>query len=602
MALVDNGRLVFSVEMEKLDGNHRYASLEDLRQVTRVLLDFGYNVSDVDRFVLDGWHPNHMVHLTDDGLVLDASHENGDKLLCRHPSARRVSLAHYRSDGDLMARSQGRALGVDYVSYCHYAGHVAGGYATSLFARSGASSYVLCWDGAMVPFLYHVDGDTRAVRVVAQLSSLIGMAYFMLAGTQPPFDVPVPFPQTLGLSGKIMAYVAVGSPEPRILAELEALHRRALLDVYGTTDPARVQQDETTFRALVEQFRAAIADLPEDMLSDDVLAAIHTYLGEHVRRALREAVEADGQVSRNLCLVGGCALNIKWNRSIRESGWFDDVWVPPFPNDSGSAIGAACCELLRTRAWLEWDVYAGPHLGDGELNAGWTQMLCSVEQLARLLHDDAQPILYLDGRAELGPRALGHRSILAPATDPRMTSHLNEIKAREQYRPVAPICLAHRASEVFEPGTPDPYMLFDHVVRAEWQDRVPAVCHLDGTARLQTVDAGQEPRIFALLSAYERLSGIPLLCNTSANDLGRGFFPDVASAMRWGRIPRIWSAGTLYERTGESRTGSPEGGQGRKSALETPQHRRKLGPVQTISSNTSNAGLRPTGSSWSRFS
>lgn len=540
--------------MEKLDGNHRYASLEDLRQVTKVLSDFGYDVAQIDRFVLDGWHPNHLLHCTGDGLVLDASHEDGEELIRRHPSAKRISLGPYRSDGDLVARTRGRALGVDYISYCHYAGHVVGGYATSSFARSGKSSYVLCWDGAMVPFLYHVDASTRAVREVAQLSSLIGMSYFMLAATQPPFDVPVPFPKTLGLSGKIMAYVAVGSPQLRILAEIEARHRRALLDVYGTTDPARGQQDETALRALVEHLSAAIADLPADNLPDDVLAAIHTYLGEHVRRALGEAVEADRHASRNLCLVGGCALNIKWNRAIRESGWFDDVWVPPFPNDSGSAIGAACCELLRTRAWLDWDVYAGPELGVAQLNAGWTQRPCSVRQLAQLLHDNARPIVYLDGRAELGPRALGHRSILAPATNPRMISLLNEIKSREQYRPVAPICLEHRASDVFEPGTPDPYMLFDHTVREEWRACVPAVCHLDGTARVQTVNASQEPRLFALLSAYELLSGIPLLCNTSANDLGRGFFPDVASAMRWGRISQIWSAGVLYERSG-----TPEG-------------------------------------------
>ena len=132
-----------------------------------------------------------------------------------------------------------------------------------------------------------------------------------------------------------------------------------------------------------------------------------------------------------------------------------------------------------------------------------------------------------------------------------MKDLLNTIKGREAYRPVAPICLAEAATQVFDPGTSDPHMLFDHVVRPEWRQRVPAICHLDGTARVQTVTADQERDLFALLSAYERLSGIPLLCNTSANDHGRGFFPDVASAMRWGRVPRIWSSGSIYEYEGD---------------------------------------------------
>lgn len=90
-------------------------------------------------------------------------------------------------------------------------------------------------------------------------------------------------------------------------------------------------------------------------------------------------------------------------------------------------------------------------------------------------------------------------------------------------------------------------MLFDHVVRPEWVARIPAVVHLDGTARLQTVSTVDEPDLALVLAEYLRLSGIPVLCNTSANFNGRGFFPDVASAMEWGQVDRIWSAGVLYQ-------------------------------------------------------
>jgi len=90
-------------------------------------------------------------------------------------------------------------------------------------------------------------------------------------------------------------------------------------------------------------------------------------------------------------------------------------------------------------------------------------------------------------------------------------------------------------------------MLFEHDVRAEWKSKVPAVCHEDGTARVQTVNREQNPTLFHLLVEFERVSGIPLLCNTSANSPGNGFFPDLSSATAWGKVRYVWSAGHLYE-------------------------------------------------------
>jgi carbamoyltransferase len=185
-------------------------------------------------------------------------------------------------------------------------------------------------------------------------------------------------------------------------------------------------------------------------------------------------------------------------------------------------------------------------LVDSPVPDGWRTASCDERQLAQLLHTEGEPVVVLSGRAELGPRALGNRSILAPATDPGMKAHLNAIKSRADYRPVAPICLADRAPEVFAPGTPDPYMLFEHRMRPGWAERVPAVVHLDGTARLQTIGADNHTATARILAAYAEISGVPVLCNTSANFEGRGFFPDVASAARWGGTGRIWSEGVLY--------------------------------------------------------
>jgi carbamoyltransferase len=120
------------------------------------------------------------------------------------------------------------------------------------------------------------------------------------------------------------------------------------------------------------------------------------------------------------------------------------------------------------------------------------------------------------------------------------------MKDRAHYRPVAPICLSARAAEVFTPGNSDPYMLFEHRPRPGWAARIPAVLHLDGTARLQTIDASAGSPAGRILEHYAALSGIPVLCNTSANFSGRGFFPDVASATRWGQANYVWSDGRLY--------------------------------------------------------
>jgi carbamoyltransferase len=165
-----------------------------------------------------------------------------------------------------------------------------------------------------------------------------------------------------------------------------------------------------------------------------------------------------------------------------------------------------------------------------------------------VLHKTGEPVVLLHGRAELGPRALGGRSIIAPAADPAMKQRLNDIKKREHYRPVAPICLAEHAPGIFSPGTPDPYMLFDHEIRPDWRDQIPAVIHLDGTARLQTVGPSDDPMLRELLAVYHDLSGIPVLCNTSANLHGSGFFPDVASALNWGKVRYVWTGGILHEK------------------------------------------------------
>jgi carbamoyltransferase len=342
----------------------------------------------------------------------------------------------------------------------------------------------------------------------------------------------------LSVAGKVMAYIALGT----VREELMGMFKEAYQTYY-------LEPVKEVARKFSDQIKRSVHGL--GVTDEDILASFHIFLERMLIENLKEKLmgwRVPGP--KNLCFVGGCALNIKWNSAIRNSGLFDHVWVPPFTNDTGSAIGTACCALFKKTEIqsLEWDVYKGPRLSASDPGQGWAQRPCTIEALAELLHVKNEPVVFLHGRSEVGPRALGNRSIIAAAVSPYMKDILNKVKAREAYRPVAPICLEEESPLVFNPGCPDPYMLFDHRIHDNWSNRIPAVVHLDGTARVQTVNDRENPAIVKLLREYQKLSGIPLLCNTSANLNGCGFFPDVHSATKWGQVNYVWCEETLYEK------------------------------------------------------
>lgn len=542
IAVVEDGRLCFSVEMEKLDNGPRYGSLQNLSRVSEVLDRECLSLGDVDQFVVDGWYTR-AANGTRAVTLLDGSKS------VELPVAPYVDTVG--DEGPLRRHKfdlRGLLGGKGYASYNHVTGHIIGAYCTSPFAARGEDALVLVWDGGIVPRLYHVQAATRIVALASILLPISGNSFADFCAQFDPFSADLTgkcqeevIRHDLSIAGKAMAYAALGKPESGVFS---------LFDEMISRFPSIELENA---RTLGSQIAAERNELLPGMSNADIIATFQSYLGRRLLDRLAAAVERKFPRQRpNLVISGGCALNIKWNTSIRASGLFDEVFVPPFPNDAGSAIGMAACESFRRgNLELSWSVYSGPSLVAGSTPAGWRAERCDEAQLAQLLHSKGEPVTVLSGRAELGPRALGNRSILAPANDPGMKARLNAIKNREDYRPVAPICLEARAPEAFNPGTPDPYMLFEHRMRAGWAARVPAVVHLDGTSRLQTVSENSDSSVAKVLEVYSELSGLPVLCNTSANFEGCGFFPDVASAARWGRTPYIWSDGQLYSRGGE---------------------------------------------------
>jgi carbamoyltransferase len=274
-------------------------------------------------------------------------------------------------------------------------------------------------------------------------------------------------------------------------------------------------------------------------------SADHANLAASVQRRLEEVILDLARWlhartgSPNVVLAGGVALNCVANSHLAARGPFAQVWVQPAAGDSGTALGAALhlaqahgdrCRPMPTAA-------LGRGFADDDIERRLVTAAVPYERpddiavaVAEVLADDGI-VAWFQGRSEYGPRALGHRSLLAHPGRAENLERLNDVKGREQFRPVAPMVLAERAAQIFRGPLPSPYMLFTHDVEEAWRDRIPAVVHVDGTARIQTVDRADEPLVAAVLDAFEARTGLPVVVNTSLNTAGRPMVDDPRDAL-----------------------------------------------------------------------
>jgi carbamoyltransferase len=234
----------------------------------------------------------------------------------------------------------------------------------------------------------------------------------------------------------------------------------------------------------------------------------------------------------HLCFAGGVALNCVTNDLVRQSGEFADVFIPSAPHDAGTAIGAAfavhCAKQKTAPARGHSTPYLGPAFSRREIlaavkTAGLTATISkSPARDAAEMIANGKIVAWFQGRMEFGPRALGNRSLLADPRRPDMRNILNQmVKHREDFRPFAPSVMAEHADEWFEIGLhtkSHEFMLFASAVKAGLRDRIPAVLHHDGTARLQLVRRDSNPRFHELLSCFHEQTGVPMVVNTSFND------------------------------------------------------------------------------------
>lgn len=232
-----------------------------------------------------------------------------------------------------------------------------------------------------------------------------------------------------------------------------------------------------------------------------------------------------------LAMAGGVALNCVMNARVRDRGPFKKVWVQPASGDSGTSMGAALWidgqqRGMSQRHWRMDHAFLGPSYEDQEIEDFLKQAKLPYRRAVSLSEEVADLLLknkvigWFQGRMEYGPRALGARSILASPLDPSMQQRLNQIKDREDFRPVAPVVLEEEAAEWFVNGAVSPFMVFVYDVRPDKEDKIPAVRHVDGTARIQTITRAQNAPYYDLIKAFQQRSGVPVLINTSFNTRG----------------------------------------------------------------------------------
>ena len=260
----------------------------------------------------------------------------------------------------------------------------------------------------------------------------------------------------------------------------------------------------------------------------DLAYALQTVTEEIVLHVVRGLLQRHRQ--RDLCMAGGVALNCVANAKVLEHTDVRRLWVPPCASDTGAPLGSALWhhhqDRGNRRSFALQHPFYGRTYSEGEMMraldaAGLRYHRLPEPALLRRVAQDlaaGKIVGWFQGRFEIGPRALGNRSILADPRRPEMRQLLNDkVKQREPFRPFAPAVLLERAGEFFELEQPDPFMTLAPRVRPEKRDSIAAAVHVDGTGRIQTVARADNPRYYGLIEEFGRLTGVPVVLNTSFN-------------------------------------------------------------------------------------
>jgi len=473
-----NSHLQFSIEAEK-NSNYRYSPISS-HDVFNVLGELD-EIPDV--ICTGGWWPREEPSL-----------------------GARTHIGYRGVMENAVIVDKRRLLGrpVHYFSSSHERSHILCAFGMSSLPK-GTPCYALVWEGAIGAF-YEIDSELN-IMLLADVLNEPGNRYTSIYGlADPTFPKNAPFSR-FSDAGKLMA-LASFSNRSTPTAEEEKLIDFLLgtphvqLSMYEDLQHSRycnVGVEDPEFRNFAGIF------------SDKIFDIFYQFAKTNMKKGLP------------LVIAGGCGLNCDWNTKWRESRLFPEVFVPPVANDSGSAIGTAIdAQFYYTgNPKIDWSVYSGLSFDTtGSIDVTQYDLFeTDYEMVADMLANDL--ILgWVSGKYEAGPRALGNRSILAAPFRESTRTRLNEIKQREQFRPIAPVCLEEDAAKWFGCDHISPHMLYTYRAKT---DALAAVTHVNKTARIQTVSPASNRSLYNLLIAFKARTGYGVLCNTSLNFNGRGF-------------------------------------------------------------------------------
>ena len=528
-ALVVDGHVVGAVAEERFT-RRKHEGAFPARAIAWCLAEGGLTLADIDR-VAFFWNPG--IHAEPSNWRLtEIPRHHLEYLyalpvhLMRHFDGRGVE----RVDQTLWLEG-GHPLKMHFITHHHC--HAAG----TFFASGFESAAILTVDG-------------YGERAATQIATARGQTITPITQIDFPHSVGslyAAFTQYLGFranngEGKVMGLASYGEPT----------YYEKLRDLV-TLSPEGFELDLSMFSFYLERRRRYSDKLvallgperaregPLEQRHMDIAASLQQLTEEILLHLAKLAKRLTGE--RHLCMAGGVTLNCVANSRIRFEAGFEDVHFMPASGDAGTSVGAA----LYAAHVLGDDVPVphlatdarGPRFADEEIREALERACVSFETpndicatTASLLAE-GKIVGWFQGRAELGPRALGRRSILADPRDPGMKDRLNDkVKFREAFRPFAPSVLAERCGEYFEHDVPSPYMLLVYATRDDQQSTLPAITHVDGTARVQTVHADASPLYHKLISAFDDLTGVPVVLNTSFNIRGEPIVNTVADALK----------------------------------------------------------------------
>ncbi|MER5810743.1 carbamoyltransferase C-terminal domain-containing protein [Streptomyces sp. NPDC002033] len=351
--------------------------------------------------------------------------------------------------------------------------------------------------------------------------------------------------------------------------------REAVLGQYAFDDITSMTVPAAALDDIARQVADTLVRDPrftdEESFAGAVMKEVQAISVRIMERNVEEALARYGLTPADtiLALAGGYALNCPTNSHLMDRYGFRRLLAPPCVGDDGQSIGMALAAFHKKSPGGRFDFrFPTPYLGGAdtaldEVLAAHAPFVASAGEAgpATAVRDlRAGPVVWFHGRSEIGPRALGNRSLLADPTTYAAKEELNRLKERQWWRPVAPVVLEEHLADWFENSRPSPYMLETFTIRGAVRDRIPAVAHLDHSARVQSVTAEQNPPLHALLTAFHEATGVPMLCNTSLNDRGEPIVEKLAEAFNFCLRKGVrvgWFNGVRVEFTGFAGYGVP---------------------------------------------